>query len=658
LKTSSINQRFRFVCVAIFVFSLFTLLIVQFYKIQIFDHDKWVHVAKSQHQTVVKEPFKRGIFYSNTNLKKGHIEEDQPLVIDVLAYHVHIDPFLIPESFKKEMSDKLCELLKLPQNSADHFYKKSRYRRIATMISTKEKEVVEGFWNDYAKKRKLPKNALYFVKDYQRSYPFGKMLGQVLQTVREEKEEKTHQAIPTGGLEVVFHKYLKGSEGSKVILRSPRYEIDSDFLEIPPKDGADVHLTINHILQAIVEEELAKGIRKVHGKSGFAVMMNPFTGEIYAMAHYPFFDPSHYRDYYNDPKKLEETRIKAITDCFEPGSTTKAITLAIALKANQELISRGKKPIFSPKEMMRCDNHMFPGRTQPLKDVTDHKFLNMYMAIQKSSNVYPARLVQHVVETLGPNWYRDQLVNVFGYGEKTGIELPYENPGMVPTPGKKYSNGNYEWSLPTPYSLAIGYNLLVNSIQVVRAFSVFANGGYLVKPTLLRKIVSKEGVIVDNTTSRPMKKVLDDAIVKEMVKAMKYTTKPGGGATLGDISGFTEAGKTSTSEKLIAGQYSKTKHFSTFVGFAPVEEPQFVLFVGVDEPEKMYIPGFGTTHFGGKCAAPIFREIGKRTLEYLGVHPDDSYGYPKSDPRSSIQKADWMKEVSQLNELYKKYNEA
>jgi cell division protein FtsI (penicillin-binding protein 3) len=652
------NQRFRFVSVAIFVFSLFTLLIVQFYKIQIFDHDRWVHVAKSQHQTVVKEPFKRGIFYSNTSLKKGHIEEDQPLVIDVLAYHVHIDPFLIPESFKKEMSDKLCELLKLPQNSADHFYKKSRYRRIATMISTKEKEVVEGFWNEYAKKRKLPKNALYFVKDYQRSYPFGKMLGQVLQTVRDEKEEKTHQAIPTGGLEVVFHKYLKGSEGSKVILRSPRYEIDSDFVEIPPKDGADVHLTINHIVQAIVEEELAKGIRKVHGKSGFAVMMNPFTGEIYAMAHYPFFDPSHYRDYYNDPKKLEETRIKAITDCFEPGSTTKAITLAIALKANQELISRGKKPIFSPKEMMRCDNHMFPGRTQPLKDVTDHKFLNMYMAIQKSSNVYPARLVQHVVETLGPNWYRDQLVNVFGYGEKTGIELPYENPGMVPTPGKKYPNGNYEWSLPTPYSLAIGYNLLVNSIQVVRAFSVFANGGYLVKPTLLRKIVSKEGVIVDNTTSRPMKKVLDDAIVKEIVKAMKYTTKPGGGATLGDISGFTEAGKTSTSEKLIAGQYSKTKHFSTFIGFAPVEEPQFVLFVGVDEPEKMYVPGFGTTHFGGKCAAPIFREIGKRTLEYLGVHPDDSYGYPKSDPRSSIQKADWMKEVNQLNELYKKYNEA
>jgi cell division protein FtsI (penicillin-binding protein 3) len=650
------NQRFRFVSVAIFVFALFTALIVQFYKIQIFDHEKWVHAGKSQHQTVVKEPFKRGVFYSNTSLKKGHIEEDQPLVIDVLAYHVHIDPFLIPETLKKEMSDQIVVLLKLPQNTIDHFYKKSRYRRIACMISTKEKEIVEAFWSEYAKKKKLPKNALYFVKDYQRSYPFGKMLGQVLQTVRDEKEEKTHQAIPTGGLEVVFHNYLKGSEGSKVILRSPRYEIDSDFLETPPKDGADVYLTINHILQAIVEEELAKGIKKVHAKSGFAVMMNPFTGEIYAMAHYPFFDPSHYRDYYNDPKKLEHTRIKAITDCFEPGSTTKAITIAIALKANQELIAQGKKPIFVPSEMMRSDNHMFPGRTQPLKDVTDHKFLNMYMAIQKSSNVYPARLVQRVVETLGPNWYREQLVDVFGYGKKTGIELPYENPGMVPTPGKKYRNGNFEWSLPTPYSLAIGYNLLVNSIQVVRAFSVFANGGYLVDPTLVRKIMSKDEVLFDNMRIRSKKKVLDDQIVKEMVRALKYTTKPGGGAVLGDIAGFSEAGKTSTSEKLIGGQYSKTKHFSTFVGFAPVNDPQFVLFVAVDEPEKMYVPGFGTTHFGGKCAAPIFREIGKRTLEYLGIHPDDCYGYPKSDPRSCLEKSDWMKEVNQLNELYKKYN--
>lgn len=652
------DKRLRFVTVAIFVFSLFTILIVQFYKIQIFEHEKWVQLAKLQHQTVVKEPFKRGVFFSNTSLKAGHIEEKQPFVIDVLAYHLHIDPFLIPESVKEEMSEKIAELLQLPKEISAHFYKKSRYRRIASMLSPKEKDRVEGFWSEYAKKKHIPRNALYFVKDYQRSYPFGKMLGQVLHTVREEKEEKTHQAIPTGGLEVFFHERLKGTEGSKVILRSPRYEIDSDFVETPPKDGDDVYLTINHILQAITEEELAKGVKKVGAKGGWAVMINPFSGEIYAIAHYPFFDPSHYRDYYNDKNKIEETRIKAITDCFEPGSTMKVISAVIALKANEEMIKRGKKPIFSPKEMIRCDNNMFPGRTQPLKDVRrTHKYLNMEMAIQKSSNVYPARLIQRIIENLGPNWYRQQLVEVFGLGEKTGIELPYENAGMIPTPGKKYANGNYEWSLPTPYSLAIGYNLLVNSIQMVRAFSVIANGGYLIKPTLLKKIVSKDGVVFDNTKSCFKKKVLDDAIIQEVIRAMKYTTKPGGSAALGDVPGFTEAGKTSTSEKLIKGQYSKTKHFSTFLGFAPLKEPKFVLFVGVDEPQKIYVPGFGTTHFGGKCAAPIFREISKRSLEYLGAPPDDIYGYPKGDPRSCLEKSDWTKEVRQLNELYEKYNE-
>ena len=130
-----------------------------------------------------------------------------------------------------------------------------------------------------------------------------------------------------------------------------------------------------------------------------------------------------------------------------------------------------------------------------------------------------------------------------------------------------------------------------------------------------------------------------------MLKAMKFTTKPGGSAALADVPGFTEAGKTGTSEKLIKGQYSKSINFSTFIGFAPVENPQFILFVGIDEPEKKIIPGFGSTQFGGKCAAPVFREVAKRTLEYLGVPPDDP------------NRNDWKEEVKQLNELYKKHNE-
>lgn len=304
--------------------------------------------------------------------------------------------------------------------------------------------------------------------------------------------------------------------------------------------------------------------------------------------------------------------------------------------------------------MMRTDNNYFPGRVQPLRDPTTHKYLNMNMAIQKSSNVYPARLVQRIIEELGADWYRKQLLETFGLGIKTGVELPYENPGMIPTPGKTYANGVLEWSSPTPYSLAIGYNWLANSIQMVRAFSVFANGGYLIEPTILKKIVKNGEVVEEHKVGK--RKVLSDAILAEVIKAMKYTTKPGGSAPHADIPGYSEMGKTSTSEKLIEGKYSKTQHFSTFIGIFPANQPKFVLFVAVDEPEKVYVPGFGTTHWGGKSAAPIFREIAKRTLQYLGVPPDDPYGYPKTDPRADTTKADWAAEVARLKDLYDKWN--
>lgn len=644
----------RLVVIAIFVFSLFSLLIVQFYRICVIDHEKWKQVAKSQHQTVVTEPFRRGVFYSNTGLKKGHPEVPQPFVIDVLMHHLYIDPLMIPDRAKKEISERVTELLKISQDISSQFYKKSRSRRIATWLTNNDKQALEEWWMGYAKQNKIPKNALYFVKDYKRSYPFGKMLGQVLHTVREDRDEKTCQAIPTGGLEMIFHEHLVGKEGKKVILRSPRFELDSDEIEEAPEDGSDVYLTINHCLQSIAEEELMLGIKKVNAKSGFAVMIDPYTGEILTIAHYPFFDPSNYRDYYNDEEMTEYTRNKAVNDCFEPGSTMKAITITIALKANEELIKLGKRPIFSPHEMVRADQHILPGRIQPLNDMRPHKYLNMYMAIQKSSNIYPAKLVQKIIEELGENWYRKQLVELFGLGLKTGVELPYESPGLIPTPGKTYANGVLEWSSPTPYSLAMGYNLLVNSMQMVRAYSVFANGGYLIEPTIVKKIV-KNGKEVKGRT-KGHKKVLSEGIVAEVNKAIKYTTKPGGSAPLADIPGYTEMGKTSTSEKLYHGKYSKTLHFTTFIGIFPANQPRFVLFVGIDEPEKKFIQGFGMTHFGGKSAAPIFREIAKRTLQYLGVPPDDPYGYPKSDPRADPAKADWAAEVAHLNEIYNKWN--
>lgn len=227
----------------------------------------------------------------------------------------------------------------------------------------------------------------------------------------------------------------------------------------------------------------------------------------------------------------------------------KPITVAIGLKANEELISLNKEPLFDPEGPIDTQRSIFPGRSAyPLIDRPGHKQLNMYMAIQKSSNVYMAQIIDRVISVMGAEWYRKQLVETFGFGQKSGIELPAETIGLVPRFGKCHPNGALEWSLPTPYSLAMGYNILATSLQMVRAYALFANGGYLVEPTLIKEI-KQDGNVLFRHQNKQFMRVLQPSVAKEVVRAMKFTTKPGGTATVADINGYTEAGKTGTAEK-------------------------------------------------------------------------------------------------------------
>jgi len=199
-------------------------------------------------------------------------------------------------------------------------------------------------------------------------------------------------------------------------------------------------------------------------------------------------------------------------------------------------------------------------------------------------------------------------------------------------------------------------------LQMVRAYAVFANGGYLPKPTLVRKIVADDRILFENECRKEsFPKVLENAIIREVVKGMKFSTKPGGSGNLADVNGYTEAGKTATAEKIIDGIYSKQKHISSFIGFAPasLEEEvlaRFVLMVSIDEPQATLLEGGVKNHMGGRCAAPIFKEIAKKTLEYLGIAPDDPFGYPSGDPRCDLEKADWVREVKELKCLYEQWN--
>lgn len=660
------SDRRRLVAIFFFQLFLFSVLIGQFYRIQIIQGEKWEEKALAQHQKFVIEPFKRGSFYSNTSLKIGHSETNQPFVLDVAKFHLYVDPDNIPNRLKEEMILNLFTLLdpttKKKIKIYKDFYKKSRSRKIFSYIEREKLDQILQWWNEFSTKEKIAKNLLYYTQDYKRSYPFNASLGQVLHTVLEQKDPKSKQALPTGGLEMYFNHLLKGREGKKIITCSALHTLDTKERIEERQDGADIHLTINHYLQAIAEDELEKGVQNAKAKGGWAVMMDPYTGHIYALAHYPLFDLTKYQTYFNDPSLQSITRAKAVTDSFEPASIFKPIILAIALKANEELIRQNKEPIFTPDEKISTLNGHFPGRSFPLKDATEHQFLNMSMAVQKSANIYMGKIMQRLVEKMGDKWIRNALFE-FGFGQKTAVEMPAESPGLLPTPLKLHPNGTLEWSKPTPYSLAIGHNVLVNTMQIVRAYAMIANGGFKVRPTLIRKIVKKNGeeenIFLDNTVQNPdshKERFLKETVTQPLKRALQYVTKVGGTGKRAEIEGYSEAGKTGTSEKIIDGKYSHSNYISSFVGFAPVEKPRFVLMVVIDEPEVKYIPGVGKNYSGGVCAAPVFSKIAKRTLNYLGIAPDDPYGYSSDDPRRDVTKAHWQRQVEELKNLYQKWN--
>jgi cell division protein FtsI (penicillin-binding protein 3) len=593
---------------------LFGVLIARFYRVQIAEHDQWKERAQAQHEGIVKEPFRRGTIYANDQLRADHPVQKIPLVLDVPKFHLHIDPGSIPLACKETMVERL--------GAREEFFRRSRNRRIQKWLTAEEREEIEAWWGPFAREHRIAKNALFFVRDYQRCHPFGSMLGQLLHTIRDDKDEVTRQGFPTGGLEASLHPYLSGKQGRRLVIRSPRRPLAAGGMLEPAEDGADVTLTISAPLQAIAEEEVAKGVAAAEAKSGWAIVMEPRTGQILAWAQYPPFDPDNYRDTFNDPERISESTLHGMSYAFEPGSTMKPIGLAICLEANRS------HPIFTPEEKVANSDGRFPGRSRPISEVRKHNFLNLNMAVQKSANIYGGRITERVIDQLGNNWYGEKLKSL-GFGEKVGVDLPGESAGLLPNPER--------WELCVPYSLQMGYNLLATSLQMLRAWSPLTNGGYRVEPCLVKRIERGDEVLFDLSTHLTRERVLSPETVTRMVEALKYTTQQGGSAWRGKVPGYTTFGKTGTSEKVIDGQYAKDVHFSTFIGATPADRPELLILVAIDEP--CY-----SMRFGGLCAGPVFRSIASRCLPIIGTTPDD--------PDATA----WKAENRRLQEIYTGWN--
>ncbi len=649
----------RLLYAGLFLVFLFSLLIMQFFILQVVQQSYWQKKARAQHVFVIEDPFRRGVFYSNSGLQPSHPAKVTPFVIDVQKFHLHADPYSIPDGKRQAVGELLVKHFDLtPEEVERHLSKRSRDRVLSRFLLKEQKEEFLSVWRPFARKEKIASNAIFFTSDYQRSYPYGSLLGQVLHTVQGQKHAVTGQAIPTGGLELSLNHYLEGQPGKRRMNRSPRNPLETGDPIVEPTHGADITLTINHTLQAIAEEEVKKGVIRTEAKSGWAILMDPKTGHIWALAQYPFFSPEEVSSFFSDPEKRQHTRVSAVIDSIEPGSVMKPFAILTGLLANEEMKARGKPPLFDPYEKIATADGKFPGRSKPIRDVRSYAYLNAEMGLLKSSNIYMGRVIERVVSHLGSDWYHNVLKERFAIGEKSGVELPGESNSLLPTPGKLHPNGKLEWSVPTPYSISMGYNIQQTGLALMRSWALFANRGILVQPTLVKTIDKQGERLLDHTSPEwlgSFPRVLPAGLVDQTVELMRYDTLIGT-ATRANIYGYTEIGKSGTTRKIVNGEYTTKKHYTSFIGFAPAKDPAFLLLVVIDEPRVYYIQGVGPNNHGGTAAAPVFREIGKRTLEYLGVSPDDPYGYPSSDPRFDPDLAKGWRSAERLREKFKAWN--
>lgn len=651
----------RLAIIAAVLLAMFCFLVVQFFQVQIIEGKKWEAIALSQHQKSINTPFKRGRILAT--LKRPVLSSSQEkhpaLAFDVLSYHLFSDNTVLPQQLHEEIAHQLASFF--PADNLKPFLKvnlakKSRGRLLKKWVSEEKKKQIQHWWNYFRRSHGLARNALFFTKDYRRSYPFGHLLGSALCSVREDRDPKTQKHYPVGGLELYYDHVLQGMPGKKRQLKSLNNPLVVTEVVAREKDGKDLVLHVDPYIQAICEEEIHKTCMQIGAKKASCIVMDPYSGAIMALAQYPFFDPSDYRRYFNQDAH-DLTRVGVLSDPFEPGSTFKPITMAITLTANEYLKAHGKSALFDPNKMVKIGNGALRGREKtPIKDVGRHRYLNMFHAIEKSSNIYMAQVIESMVARLGDHWYQEQLQRL-GFGAKTGIDIPSESRGFVPKVDGLYKNGAMQWSLITPYSLGFGYNLSVNAAQMLKVWAALINGGMEVRPHIGNYVRGDSGVVFLNPIKE--QKQLFSQQVCAMIKKSLFLVcqSPRGTARRSKLGGYSMGGKTSTTEKLVGGAYNKEgKNVGTMMGFFPYERPQFLIFLNFDEPDAKYLPGIGSFRLSGRYTAPTFKKILARIANYVGLEPDDPGTLSPKDPRYKPVQPMLSEQMQTLNKLYSEWN--
>ncbi len=527
--------------------------------LQVMRHAELSARAERQQSRTIEAPAKRGDLLD----RRGR----------VLAYSVDADTiYAVPTDIEEpaKASAALCTALadctaKDRQALAERIRRGRAFVYVRRQVSPEQARRVAA----------LDLTGVGFMKENRRFYPNKNLAAHILGYVGIDNNG-------LHGIEAAYDSLIKGRPGTLLIQTDARRHAFSR-VERPPTTGATIELTIDQYLQHVAERELKAGVEATRAAGGSAIVMDPSTGEILAIANYPTFNPNAYQESSEDTR-----RNRGIQDLYEPGSTFKIVTAGAAL---EEKVVKPQDPIDVSAGQIR-----FGGRV--INDEHRYRVLTFEDVIVKSSNVGAIK----VGLRLGPQRL-GAYVNRFGFGRPASPDFRGENPGIVWNPSRLNDSALA--------SVSMGYQVGVTPLQMAAAVSSIANRGELVEPRVVRAVI-RDGARLP-VPHKVLRRTVSAATAAQLTTMMEAVVERGT-ATLAQIPGHTVAGKTGTASKVVDGRYSRSDYNVSFVGFVPSRDPLFTVVVVVDSPKR-------GSAFGGVVAAPIFQRIANAALRHRGVPP-------------------------------------
>jgi len=505
--------------------------------------------------------------------KRGTVQDrnGRELAVSVTLDSIFADPALVEDP--AATAQALAPVLGMEQTRLETLLSKDR--RFVWLRRQVDPEVSRRVQD-------LDLDGIRATPEAKRRYPNGQFAGQLLGFVGLDGNGLE-------GLEARYDEILMGEKETYVSLRDGlRRNITPQGVVVKRStEGHSIRLTIDRQVQYIAEEALAKTVELYRPSGAFVLVMDPHSGDLLAMANAPSFDPNHFSEVTRD-----HYRNRGISDTFEPGSTMKPFMVAAALDLG----------LVTPEETFHCEHGAYRIGRNTIHDTHDYDELTVEEIIQVSSNIGSAK----IAERLGAEQLHEAYVR-YGFGRSSGIDLAGEAAGIL--------RGWRSWKRIGLATHAFGQGISVTGIQIAAALSAVANGGTLYQPRIIGSIHDRGGELVDVRDPVVVDRCFNEDVAAHVRRMMGLVVQEGGTGTRARPDRYSCGGKTGTAQKVNSqtGRYDRSLWVSSFVGFAPLDDPEIVVVVVVDEPKGK--------HYGGTVAGPVFKEVVTRTLHYLGETP-------------------------------------